>query len=80
VNSGISSEVSSVQYATIQDAIRFVKSVGQNCSPAKTGIKNTFRIIPIHQDDYPFMSIFWKGSFYCNKCMPVGCSSSCKIF
>ena len=32
---------------TIQDAIRFVKSVGQNCFPAKTDIKNAFRIFPL---------------------------------
>ena len=80
MNSGISSEDSSVQYATIQDAIRFVKSVGKNCFLAKTDIKNAFRIIPIHPDDYPLLGIFWKGSFYYDKCMPRGCSSSCKIF
>ena len=80
VNSGISSEDSSVQYATIQDAIRFVKSIGKNCFLAKTDIKNLFRIIPIHPDDYPLLGIFWKGSFYYDKCMPMGCSSSCKIF
>ena len=78
VNSGISSEDSSVQYATIQDAIRFVKSVGKIFSLAKT--ENAFRIIPIHPDDYPLLGIFWKGSFYYDKCMPMGCSSSCKIF
>ncbi|XP_068748893.1 uncharacterized protein [Montipora capricornis] len=55
VNSGISCEDSSVQYATIQDAIRFVKSVGKNCFLAKTDIKNAFRIIPIHPDDYPLL-------------------------
>ena len=32
MSSGISSEDSSVQYATIQDAIRFVKSVGISVS------------------------------------------------
>ena len=40
VNDGISSEDSSVQYATIQDAITIVKSVGKDCFLAKTDIKN----------------------------------------
>ena len=80
VNDGISSEDSSVQYATIQDAISFVKSVGPNCFLAKTDIKNAFRIIPVHPDDYPLLGIFWKGSFFYDRAMPMGCSSSCKIF
>ena len=75
-NDGLSSEDSSVQYATIT----FVKSVGKNCFLAKIDIKNAFRIIPVHPDDYPLLGIFWKGSFYYDKCMPMGCSSSCKIF
>ena len=41
VNDGISSEDSSVQYATIQDAITFVKAVGKDCFLAKTDIKNS---------------------------------------
>ena len=38
VKDGISSEDSSVQYATIQDAITSVKSVGKDCFLAKTDI------------------------------------------
>ena len=64
MNDDISSADSSFQHSTIQDAIRFVKSVGENCFLNKTVIKNAFRIIPFHPDDYPKLGIFWKGSFY----------------
>lgn len=76
VNDGISSEDSSVHYATIQDAIKFLKSVRKIVFSQKTDI----RIIPVHPDDYPLLGFFWKGSFHYEKCMPMGCSSSCKIF
>lgn len=64
----------------IQDAIKSVKSVGRTCYLAKTDIKNAFRIIPVHPDDYPILGICWDNFFYYDKCMPMGCSSSCKIF
>ena len=79
VNDGISSEDSSVQYATIQDAITIVKSVGKDCFLAKTDFKNAFRIIPVHPDDYLLLGIFWKGSFFYDNCLPLGCSSLCKV-
>lgn len=80
VNDGISPENSSVSYSTIQDAISYIKAVGQHCFLAKTDIKNAFRIIPVHPDDYPMLGICWKGLYYYDRAMPMGCSSSCKIF
>ena len=47
LNDGISSEFTSVSYATVEDAIRTIKNVGHGCFMAKTDIKNAFRIIPI---------------------------------
>lgn len=80
VNDGILPENSSVHYSTIQEAIRYVTSVGRNCYLAKTDIKNAFRIIPVHPDKYPILGICWDDLYYYDKCMPMGCSSSCKIF
>lgn len=47
---------------------------------AKTGIQNAFRIIPIQSDDYGLLGMHWHGSFYCDRCMPTGCPSSCRTF
>ena len=80
VNDGISSENSSVQYATIQDAISCIKRAGRGCFLAKTDIQNAFRIIPIHPDDYALLGMQWRGMFYFDRCMPMGCSSSCRNF
>lgn len=60
VNSGIPVDFSSVRYASIQDAIVFVKLLGVGCYLAKTDIKSAFRIIPIHPEDYPLLGMKWQ--------------------
>ena len=47
VNESISSDHSSVCYATTQDAINHIKTFGPGCFLAKTDIKNAFQIIPV---------------------------------
>jgi hypothetical protein len=56
------------------------KSVGTGAWLAKTDIKNAFRILPISPNDYGLLGIKWKGSYYYDRCMPMGCSSSCLTF
>ena len=36
----------------------------------KTDIKDVFRIIPIHPDDYKLLGFSWQGAFYHDKCLP----------
>ena len=80
VNDGISSEYTSVSYATISDAIQQIKLAGAGCFLSKTDIKNAFRIIPIRPQDYHLLGMKWQGMYYYDRCMPIGCSSSCKTF
>ena len=69
-----------MRYATIDDAIRLIKSLGKGCFLAKTDIKSAFRIIPVSPNDFPLLGMEWQGKFYFDKCLPMGCSSSCNIF
>ena len=80
MNDGISVDYTSVSYATVEDAIGLIKSVGQNCFLAKTDVKNAFRLIPNHPADYDLLGIYWQGRYYYDRCMPMGCSSSCRTF
>ena len=80
VNDSIPPEFSSVYYATIGNAIHLIKTVGPGCLLAKTDIKNAFRIIPIHPNDYNLLGMQWNGKYFYDKCMPMGCSSSCSTF
>ena len=80
VNDGISPEFSSVRYATITDAIRHIRAAGTGCFLSKTDIKNALRIIPVHPSDYNLLGMQRRGQYYFDKCMPMGCSSSCRTF
>lgn len=80
LNDGISSDHTTVSYATVENAIGLIKSVGPNCFLAKTDVKNAFRIVPIRPEDYDLLGIYWQGQYYYDRCMPMGCSSSCKTF
>ena len=79
VNFNISKDNSTVSYATIKDAVSLIQSLSKPAFMAKTDISDAFRIIPLHPSQYHLAGFFWKG-FYCDKCLPMGCSSSCKIF
>ena len=80
VNDGIAPEHTSVSYATIADAICNIKAAGRGCFSAKTDVKNAFRIIPIRPHDYGLLGMRWRNLYYYDRCMPMGCSSSCKTF
>lgn len=80
VNDGIPAEFSSVHYASINDAIAIIKRTGVGCYLAKTDIKSAFRLIPIRPHDYPLLGLKWDDRYYFDRCLPMGCSSSCAIF
>ena len=80
INFHISDENSKVSYASIQDAIAIIQSLGPKCFMAKSDIKSAFRLIPIHPDDYSKLGFKYMGKFYYDRCLAQGCSSSCRIF
>ena len=80
VNSHIPQIATSVHYASIDDAIRLIRRTGRGCVLAKTDVKNAFRLIPVNPKDYDLLGMFWKDQFYYDRCLPIGCASSCKIF
>ena len=80
INDFIPSDFSSVTYATISDAISSLKRTGKGCFMVKTDIKSAFRIIPVHPGDHPLLGMKWENLYYYDRCLPMGCSSSCAIF
>ena len=80
INDGISKDHSTVQYANISQAIKFILSMGRKCLLAKSDIQAAFRIIPINPLDYHLLGFKWKDKYYFDRCLPMGASSSCQIF
>ena len=57
-----------------------LKPSGRVVFLAKTDIKSAFGIVPIHPADYSLMGIKFDNLYYFDQCLPMGLSSSCKIF
>lgn len=80
VNDFISKEDTSVQYASVDDAIHIIKVLGRDCAMAKCDVRSAFRIMPLHPTEYNLFGIYWRGEYYYDCVLPMGCASSCKIF
>lgn len=80
VNSNIPKSFSSVNYQTLDDAIVLINNSFYPAFLSKVDIADAFRIIPLHRSQYPLTGIYWNNKYYFDKCLPMGCSSSCKIF
>ena len=79
VNDGISSEICSLSYMTVDDAARAIITMGQGALLAKVDIKSAYRIIPVHPDDHPLLGMMWKGALYVDSALPFGLRSAPKI-
>ena len=80
VNDGIPREYATVSYASVDDAIKKIVDTGRGAFLAKTDIESAFRIIPMCENDYPLLGFKWEGYYYHDRSLPMGSSSSCKIF
>lgn len=80
VNSGIDSDLCSVQYTKFDAAIELVQNLGQGALLAKSDIKSAFRLLPISPQDFDLLGFKLQGYYYFDKCLPMGCSLSCSLF
>ena len=79
VNTNIPESASTVHYETINSAIKIIQKYKISYL-AKSDIADAFRIIPIHPSCHHLLGFKFQEKFYYDKCLPQGCSSSCKIF
>ena len=81
VNDFVPKEISAIQYATIQNAIRFIKQQpGNQVFMAKVDIESAFLVIPVSPLDRPLLGFQWKGKFFRDAVLSMRISSTCAIF
>lgn len=68
VNDGISSNLCSLQYARVNDAVKVVQALGKGTQLIKHDIK--YRTALVHPDDYALLDIKWRGHTYIDKAPP----------
>lgn len=80
VNEGIPPDLCSLRYPSLEVAIQQILQMGQGARLSKLDIKDAYRIVPVHPDDWPLLGMQWKGCFYLDTRLPFGLRSAPKLF
>ena len=80
VNSGISEELCSLKYASLEDAVSLVKQLGRGTQLVKMDLRDAYRMIPVHPDDQHLLAVQWQGMTFVDKALPFGLRSAPKVF
>ena len=80
INDFIDREQCQVHYASFDKAVSIAVSAGHGAWLAKSDIKSAFRLLPVSPEDYELLGFSFDGSFYYDRCLPMGCSISCALF
>jgi hypothetical protein len=76
----IDPEFTSVQYTSFDKVLQTISKLGQNALLAKIDILSAFRLMILHPDDFEIFGFKFRGKYYFDKCLPMGCSASCAFF
>lgn len=66
--------------ARFDDAIAIVRRLGRGCFMAKVDIKAAYRCVPVRPADWPFLGMYWDGTYYFHTTLPFGLRSSCHLW
>ena len=80
VNDGIESELCSLSYASVDDAVSIILQKGQGTLLAKLDLESAYRIIPVHPQDRHLLGMQFDGKLYVDTALPFGLRSAPKIF
>ena len=83
VNDFIPQSESVVSYPTVQSAIDIIIQLSnQRKIPiiSKVDVKWAFSLVPLSPDHFPLVSLSFESMYSADKFLPIGASSSCKIY
>lgn len=68
-----------LHYPRIDDFVEIIKQKGIGCKIFKRDLKRAYRQIPIDPKDYNLVGFSWKGHYFVDRVLSMGCSSSAFI-
>ena len=80
VNHFIDSSACTVHYSSFDNVIDMISRLGKGALLGKLDIKSAFRLVPVYPGDFDLLGFCIDGLFFFDKCLPMGCSISCKIW
>ena len=79
VNRNIPDSAATVSYQSIDDVLDIFRN-SQVTHLAKSDISEAYRLIPLRPADYHLTGFQVEGSFYYDRCLPMGARSACATF
>ena len=80
VNDGISKELASLSYVSVDKVVSGILQQGRGALMAKMDIKHAYRNIPVHPRDRLILGMQWKGSSFVDAALPFGLRSAPLLF
>ena len=80
VNDGISKDLCSLSYTSVDEVVASIITYGRGAMLAKMDIKQAYRNIPIHPSDRIYLGMQWNGSVYVDTVLPFGLRSAPLLF
>ena len=80
VNAGISKELSTLAYVSLDEVVDTILTLGAGCLLTKIDIRSAYRLIPVHPQDRYLLGMKWQGALYVDCVLPFGLRSAPKIF
>ena len=80
INDEIDSAACSVSYASVDDAVRCIRTLGRGSLLAKFDIANDYRAVPVHPADRLLLGLSWRGDTLVDGALPFGLRSAPKLF
>ena len=69
-----------MSYASVDDSVRCVMSLGKGALLAKFDIASAYRVIPVHPEDRRLLGMRWRGELLADRALPFGLRSAPKLF
>ena len=69
-----------LSYCTVDDAYTIINKLGWGALLSKIDLKNAFRLIPVRQEDWNLLGIYWQNEYYIDTCLPFGLCSAPFLF
>ena len=80
VNDFIREDFRWVKYSSFDKVVEMISSLGRSAKIGKIDIRQAFRLLIINPADFDLMGIKFCDMYYVDKCLPLGCASSCRLF
>lgn len=80
VNDGIDEELASLAYVSIDNVTETISALGSGTVLGKCDVKEAYRLIPIHVEDWGLLGMYWRGRLYVDMVLPFGLRPAPKIF